>query len=61
SGSSSIALAMGSGHVNGIVVTLLTPLVAGARAVLKHRFSPATFWPRLVAEQVRIVSVVPLE
>jgi long-chain acyl-CoA synthetase len=46
-------------HVNGIVVTLLTPLVAGARAVLNHRFSPATFWPRLVAEQVRIVSVVP--
>ncbi|MGQ9897367.1 MAG: class I adenylate-forming enzyme family protein [Acidobacteriota bacterium] len=46
-------------HVNGIVVTLLTPLVAGARAILNHRFSPATFWQRIVAEQVRIVSVVP--
>lgn len=46
-------------HVNGIVVTLLTPLVAGARAILNHKFSPATFWQRIVAEQVRIVSVVP--
>ncbi|MFQ3580997.1 MAG: class I adenylate-forming enzyme family protein [Chloracidobacterium sp.] len=46
-------------HVNGIVVTLLTPLVAGARTVLNHKFSPMTFWQRIARERVRIVSVVP--
>ncbi|MCS7081077.1 MAG: acyl--CoA ligase [Chloracidobacterium sp.] len=46
-------------HVNGIVVTLLTPFVAGATAVLNHKFSPTTFWARIASESVRIVSVVP--
>ncbi len=46
-------------HVNGIVVTLLTPLVAGAKAVLNHKFSPTTFWVRIEHERVRIASVVP--
>ncbi|OYT71513.1 MAG: AMP-dependent synthetase [Chloracidobacterium sp. CP2_5A] len=46
-------------HVNGIVVTLLTPFIAGAKAVLNHKFSPATFWARIAREGVRIVSVVP--
>lgn len=46
-------------HVNGIVVTLLTPLVAGGRAILNHKFSLATFWTRIASERVRIASVVP--
>lgn len=46
-------------HVNGIVVTLLTPFVAGAKATLNHKFSPTTFWTRIARERVRIVSVVP--
>jgi long-chain acyl-CoA synthetase len=46
-------------HVNGIVVTLITPLYAGASTVLNRAFSPATFWARIAAEKVHIVSVVP--
>jgi long-chain acyl-CoA synthetase len=46
-------------HVNGIVVTLVTPLYAGASTVLNPRFSPSNFWERIAAERVRIVSVVP--
>jgi long-chain acyl-CoA synthetase len=46
-------------HVNGIVVSLLTPLVAGASVVLNYRFTVNHFWDRLVREKVQIVSVVP--
>jgi long-chain acyl-CoA synthetase len=46
-------------HVNGIVVTLITPMYAGASTVLNTRFSPSHFWERIAAERVRIVSVVP--
>lgn len=46
-------------HVNGMVVTLITPLLAGGSVVLNARFSVQRFWQRIVAERVHIVSVVP--
>jgi acyl-CoA synthetase (AMP-forming)/AMP-acid ligase II len=46
-------------HVNGIVMTLVTPLFAGASVVLNRQFSSSTFWRRITAERVHIVSVVP--
>lgn len=46
-------------HVNGIVVTLMTPLYAGSGVVLNQRFHPDKFFERIAAERVSIVSVVP--
>jgi long-chain acyl-CoA synthetase len=46
-------------HVNGIVVTLITPLVYGGSTVLNRAFSPRAFWQRLQDERVQVVSVVP--
>ncbi|GAF86015.1 unnamed protein product, partial [marine sediment metagenome] len=46
-------------HVNGIVVTLFTPLLAGGSIVLNRRFSARTFWKRIQDEKVHIVSLVP--
>ncbi len=46
-------------HVNGIVVTLITPLYVGATTVLNRQFSASNFWTRIMEEKVNIVSVVP--
>jgi long-chain acyl-CoA synthetase len=46
-------------HVNGLVVTLVTPLLAGGAVVLCRRFRTREFWPRLAREGVQVVSVVP--
>ena len=46
-------------HVNGIVVTIITPLYVGGCAVLNRRFSVSHFWERIVRERVNVVSVVP--
>ncbi len=46
-------------HVNGIVVTLMTPLYVGGSTVLNSRFSVRHFWRRIVQERVHVVSVVP--
>jgi len=46
-------------HVNGTVVTLVTPMVAGTSVVLNRKFQSGTFFERLAAERVGIVSVVP--
>jgi long-chain acyl-CoA synthetase len=46
-------------HVNGIVVTLATPLYAGTSLVLERQFRSSTFWEHVGAEGVQIVSVVP--
>ncbi|MCE2490316.1 MAG: acyl--CoA ligase [Anaerolineae bacterium] len=46
-------------HVNGTVVTLVTPLLTGASTVLNSHFSVHAFWQRVVDERVHIVSVVP--
>jgi long-chain acyl-CoA synthetase len=46
-------------HVNGTVVTIITPLFVGASVVLNHKFQSDHFFPRIAAESVSIVSVVP--
>ncbi len=46
-------------HVNGTVVTLMTPLFAGGSVVLNEKFSVDRFFPLIEQEQVHIVSVVP--
>jgi long-chain acyl-CoA synthetase len=46
-------------HVNGLVVTLVTPLLVGASTVLLRRFQTTTFWKRIADEGVHVVSVVP--
>lgn len=46
-------------HVNGTVVTLVTPLYAGASVVLNRKFQSSTFFQRAASEKVEIVSVVP--
>ena len=46
-------------HVNGIVVTIMTPLYVGGSTVLNRRFSATRFWERIVREGVNVVSVVP--
>jgi acyl-CoA synthetase (AMP-forming)/AMP-acid ligase II len=46
-------------HVNGEVVTLMTPLVAGGSVVLNRKFSSSRFWPTIAQYGVNGVSVVP--
>lgn len=46
-------------HVNGIMVTLVTPLFVGASTVLNRQFSASGFWRTIITERVNIVSVVP--
>ena len=46
-------------HVNGLVVTLISPFWAGASVVLCRRFRAQEFWGRVAREGVEVVSVVP--
>lgn len=46
-------------HVNGIEVTLVTPMYVGASTVLNRGFKASVFWQRLAEERVHVVSVVP--
>ena len=46
-------------HVNGCVVTLVTPFYSKGRIVLNRKFHTAAFWRRVHEERIRIVSVVP--
>jgi len=46
-------------HVNGIVVTLITPMLVGGSTVLTRSFSATNFWRRIVEEKINLVSVVP--
>ena len=46
-------------HVNGIVVTHVTPLMVGASIVLNRKFSTENFFPIIDSEKVSVVSVVP--
>lgn len=46
-------------HVNGIVVTLITPLLVGGTVVLNRQFSASGFWRTVISEKVNVVSVVP--
>ena len=46
-------------HVNGIIVTLITPLYVGGSVVLNRQYQSSTFWVRIAREKVHVVSVVP--
>jgi long-chain acyl-CoA synthetase len=46
-------------HVNGIVVTLVTPFYYKGSTVLNRKFKSDTFWRRLHKDHVTCVSVVP--
>jgi len=46
-------------HVNGTVVTLMTPIYYGGKVVLNQKFHTDKFFHRLAAENVQVVSVVP--
>ena len=46
-------------HVNGCIVTHITPFYVGASVVLNRKFQTDIFFERIVQEQVHIVSVVP--
>ncbi|OBC12623.1 AMP-dependent synthetase [Mycobacterium sp. 852013-50091_SCH5140682] len=46
-------------HVNGIVVSVLTPLLAGASVVIADRFHPATFFDIVERERPTFFSAVP--
>lgn len=46
-------------HVNGTIVTLITPLYVGGSLVLNRQFHSSAFWPRIAREKVHVVSVVP--
>lgn len=46
-------------HVNGTIVTHVTPFYAGATNVLLSRFRSDCFWPVVAEESVDAVSVVP--
>jgi long-chain acyl-CoA synthetase len=46
-------------HVNGTVVTLVTPLYYGGSVVLNEKFHSLRFFEQIAAEKVHVVSVVP--
>jgi long-chain acyl-CoA synthetase len=46
-------------HVNGTILTLLTPFYTGSSVVLNQKFQSEHFFNRIAREQVRTVSVVP--
>ncbi|HLF14968.1 MAG TPA: class I adenylate-forming enzyme family protein, partial [Bacteroidota bacterium] len=46
-------------HVNGIVVTLVTPLWYRGSVALRRRFHTEEFWTTIAREDVRVASVVP--
>ncbi|MEU6561308.1 class I adenylate-forming enzyme family protein [Nocardia nova] len=46
-------------HVNGIVVSTLSPLLAGGRATIAGRFDPGTFFDRLERSGATYFSAVP--
>jgi long-chain acyl-CoA synthetase len=46
-------------HVNGIVVSTLSPLIAGGRATIAGRFNPSTFFERIEASRATYFSAVP--
>lgn len=46
-------------HVNGTIVTLMTPLYYGGCVVLNQKFHSKRFFERVASEKVSVVSVVP--
>lgn len=46
-------------HVNGEVVTMMTPMYVGGSVVLNRRFSASTFWKYIAGYGVHVFSTVP--
>jgi acyl-CoA synthetase (AMP-forming)/AMP-acid ligase II len=46
-------------HVNGTVVTLMTPMYYGGSVVLNQKFHSNKFFERIASEKAHVVSVVP--
>ena len=46
-------------HVNGTVVTMITPMYYGGTTVLNQKFHTKKFFQRLANEKIQVVSVVP--
>ncbi|WP_454792868.1 class I adenylate-forming enzyme family protein [Mycolicibacterium lutetiense] len=46
-------------HVNGIVVSTLSPLIAGGRTTIAGRFNPGTFFDRIESTHATYFSAVP--
>ncbi|MEP7235437.1 MAG: class I adenylate-forming enzyme family protein, partial [Ignavibacteriota bacterium] len=46
-------------HVNGTIVTLVTPMYAGATVILNQKFQSEHFFERTKIEGVNVISVVP--
>ncbi len=46
-------------HVNGTVVTMITPFFAGGSTVLNQKFRVSRFFPIIREEKVHVVSAVP--
>ncbi len=46
-------------HVNGTIVTLVTPMYFGGSVVLNQKFQSEHFFERIESERVNVVSVVP--
>ncbi|HEX5316790.1 MAG TPA: class I adenylate-forming enzyme family protein, partial [Candidatus Kapabacteria bacterium] len=46
-------------HVNGTIVTLVTPLYFGGTVILNQKFQSEHFFERIAKERVNVVSVVP--
>jgi long-chain acyl-CoA synthetase len=46
-------------HVNGTIVTLVTPMYFGGTVVLNQKFQSEHFFERIERERVNVVSVVP--
>lgn len=46
-------------HINGLVITLITPAFSGGRAVVPHKFSARNFWELINLYRVTWFSAVP--
>ncbi|MFA5520894.1 MAG: AMP-binding protein [Castellaniella sp.] len=46
-------------HINGLVVTLLAPLVTGGSVAMTPRFSVVSFWPDAISHECTWINVVP--
>jgi acyl-CoA synthetase (AMP-forming)/AMP-acid ligase II len=46
-------------HINGLVITLITPVFTGGRAIIPRRFSAGSFWGWVNQYQVTWFSAVP--
>ena len=48
-------------HINGLVVTVMAPLVSGGSVVMPEKFSVSTFWPNIARTTCTWFSAVPTQ